>query len=166
MKIWDLPTRLFHWLIALPVLLNYILEGGESPHKILGYIALVALVARIYWGLVGGEHSRFRSFPLSLHKVRIYLVSLLTATPKNYVGHNPMASWVYLGIWLMVFLLGVSGFMMGLDAFWGEEWLEKTHGALATITKFMVLGHFLGILVDTIKFKRKTWLAMITGKKE
>jgi cytochrome b len=137
--IWDIQTRVYHWLIAIPVFLNLVLEDGDSLHKVLGYLALFGLFLRGIWG--------FRS------KSR-------AARPRN-----PVASWIYIGIWTNVALLGLSGFMMGLDAFWGEEWPEKIHETLALIMKIQVLIHFAGIVFDSIKFKRKTWLGMIVGKR-
>jgi cytochrome b len=163
--VWDLPTRVFHWIVAIPVLLNFFLEGGELPHKILGYVALIGLLLRLIWGFKSTSHSRLAHFPLKRSEVWDYLASIAKREPKMYVGHNPIASWVYLLIWLMVVLLGVSGFMMGLDAFWGEEWLEEIHEALSNILMGLVLLHLGGIFFDSIKFKRKTWLGMITGKK-
>jgi cytochrome b len=163
--VWDLPTRLLHWIIALPVLLNFILDGEDTPHKILGYISLVGLILRTIWGFKTTGHTRFSNFPFKLSEVKSYAASLICSDAKLYPGHNPLASWAYVFIWVLVALLGISGFMMGLDAFWGEDWLEETHGRLATAMQILVLIHLTGIGFDSFKFKRKTWLGMVTGKK-
>jgi cytochrome b len=163
--VWDLPTRLLHWMIALPVLLNFILDGEDTPHKVLGYISLAGLMLRTIWGFKTTGHARFNNFPLHLREVKNYAVSLLRSDAKLYEGHNPLASWAYVFIWILVALLGISGFMMGLDAFWGEEWLEETHSSLASAMQVLVLIHLTGIGFDSFKFKRKTWLGMVNGKK-
>jgi len=62
--------------------------------------------------------------------------------------------------------LGVTGFMMGLDAYWGEEWLEDLHENLSTALMVLVVLHLLGIAFDSWKFRRKTWLGMITGRRQ
>lgn len=157
--VWDLPTRLFHWLIALPVLINFILDGEEKWHHRIGYVALTALFFRLFWGFITNSEARFSKFPLSWNKIKNYNKSIPS------VGHNPIASWTYIFIWLIVAALGISGYMMGLDAYWGEEWLEELHEIFSKIMKVLVLMHFTGIIMDSIKFRRKTWLGMITGKK-
>jgi cytochrome b len=164
--VWNLQTRIIHWLIAIPVLFNFFIEGGDRPHKILGYIALAALVLRIIWGFKSASHyAHFRHFPLKANDVLAYGLSLTKAEQNPYKAHNPVASWIYIFIWILVLLLGITGFMMGLDAYWGEEWLEELHESLSSGMKVLVLLHFVGIIMDSIKYKRKTWLGMITGKK-
>jgi len=133
--VWDIQIRIFHWLVALPVLMNFFLEGGDGPHNVLGYVALTALVLRLLF------------------------------IKKTASGRGQLANWVYIFIWVLVFLLGLTGFMMGLDAFWGEDWLEEIHEALATGMKVLVFLHLTGIVRDSVKYKRKTWLGMITGKR-
>lgn len=159
--VWNLPTRILHWLIALPVLTNFIIEGGEKAHKVVGYISIAALILRIIWGFMTKSEARFANFPLSLGEVK----SFFQNKTKSYSGHNPVASWTYIFIWISVGFLGITGFMMGLDAYWGEEWLEEIHEILAKGLKVLILIHFIGIIIDSIKFKRKTWLGMITGLK-
>lgn len=140
--IWSIQSRLIHWLIALPVLANFILEGGELPHQALGYLAAAMMLVRLLWGFVAKDHAAFSAFPRS------------------------RASWVYLFIWALVGALGVTGFMMGLDAYWGEEWLEDLHENLSTALMVLVVLHLLGIAFDSWKFRRKTWLGMITGRRQ
>jgi cytochrome b len=156
--IWNRTTRLLHWAIALPVALNFFIDGGDTPHKILGYVAFGALVIRMFWGFISRDHANFKSFPLSIKEI-------MSSQTKKYPGHNPLASWAYIFIWICVAILGVTGFMMKLDAFWGEEWLEEFHESVSTILSVLVVSHFIGLILDSIKNKRKTWLGMITGKR-
>lgn len=55
--------------------------------------------------------------------------------------------------------------MMGLDVFWGEEWLQDLHKLFSLAIQGLVLVHWLGMLLDSYHFRRKTWLAMITGRR-
>lgn len=158
--IWTRITRILHWAIAIPVAMNFFIDGGDDPHKILGYIALATLLVRFFWGFKSNDHANFKSFPLSLGEVKKFLSS-----SKTYEGHNPLASWNYILIWICLFFLGLTGFMMGLDAFWGEDWLENLHEQISTLLTLLILIHFIGIIFDSIKLKRKTWLGMITGKR-
>lgn len=162
---WNIVTRLSHWLIAIPVLLDFFIEGGEISHKILGYIALAAVVFRFAWGFFTKDEANFSSFPLNAKKTFEYAKSAFTKNKIHYSGHNPLASWVYIIIWMLVLALGITGFMMGLDRYWGEAWLEEFHEALSNALILLVAFHFIGLILDSWKFKRKTWLGMFTGKK-
>ncbi len=164
--IWDKVTRIVHWTIALAVVLNlYLLEEGDPPHQWVGYVAVAAVFIRMIWGFVGSEPSRFRSFPLHPRKLMRFVKSMLRGEKEDYRGHNPLASYVYLGIWTLILSLGVTGFMMGLDAYWGEEWLEELHEGISVALQLLISAHFIGLATDSLTFKRKTYLAMITGRK-
>ena len=166
-KIWDLPTRLLHWIIALCITLNlFVLEDGDLGHRWIGYISVFAFSLRFFWGFFGGNTSRFKLFPLHPKQTLAFIRNLVTGKPEeHYPGHNPLATWVYIAIWSCIVCLGVSGWMMGLDAYWGEEWLENLHEAFAKGIQALLILHLLGIALDSFKHRRKTWLGMITGKK-
>lgn len=85
--------------------------------------------------------------------------------PRPYPGHNPLASYAYFAIWGLIFALGISGWMMGLDVFWGEYWVQDLHKIFSLVLQGLVLVHWLGMLLDSYHFRRKTWLAMITGRR-
>ena len=163
--VWGLFTRTLHWAIAIPVAINFFIDGGDLPHKVLGYFALIALVIRFCWGFRAPDYANFEKFPLSLLHVKTFLLSLKNKNSVDYSGHNPLSSWVYIMIWILVIGLGITGFMMGLDAFWGEDWLEEFHELLSSALASLVVLHLVGIIFDGIRHKRKTWLGMITGKR-
>lgn len=165
MKPWSLITRLTHWLIAIPVLLDFFIDGGEIEHKVFGYLAFSATLFRLGWGMVAKDLARFSYFPLSTREFWQHGRSLFSRKAINYPGHNPLASWIYLAIWTLVMGLGITGFMMGLDAFWGDEWLENLHEVMSNTLLTLVLLHFLGIAFDSWKFQRQSWKGMFTGDK-
>lgn len=140
---WSPLSRFIHWAIALPVLLNFFIDGGDDAHKIFGHIALFALIARVLWGLIAKDRAHF----------------------KYFRSRDLLPSIVYVLIWSFVGLLGISGLMLGLDAFWGEEWLEELHVFFSNALMGLVVIHFIGLTLDGIKNKRKTWPGMITGKR-
>jgi cytochrome b len=162
---WNLFTRITHWLIAIPIFLDFFLEGGDAPHKVMGYLALGATLVRFIWGFITNDQARFLFFPLGLKSSFEYLSALFSANPIKYPGHNPLASWVYILMWILAIALGITGYMMGLDAYWGESWLEELHASLSNGLQLLVILHIAGILFDSWKFKRKTWMGMISGKK-
>lgn len=91
-RIWDLPTRLFHWGLALAVTgqLATGLSGLMEWHFRIGYLVLALLLFRLVWGFVGGYWSRFRSFLHSPGAVFSHLRG--QAHPDQLVGHTPLGA--------------------------------------------------------------------------
>jgi cytochrome b len=108
-RIWDLPTRVFHWVLVLCVtgLLITGHLGGDvmAWHFRLGYVVLTLLLFRILWGIVGGHWSRWAQLPISPVRVMAYVQGRYKAT--DFAGHNPLGSWSVLAF-LLVLLLQVS----------------------------------------------------------
>ncbi|MGV0959143.1 MAG: cytochrome b/b6 domain-containing protein [Limnohabitans sp.] len=100
LRIWDLPTRLFHWLLAL-CFVGLVITGnvgGQAMlwHLRLGYVVFSLLLFRLAWGLIGGHWSRWSSLPLGLTKLRRYLQGQSQAS--DLAGHNPLGSWSVLAL--------------------------------------------------------------------
>lgn len=95
-RVWDLPTRLFHWVLAVTVVGSVVSAkiGGNAMvwHFRFGTVVLALVAFRILWGLVGGRWSRFASFIYAPATVLRYLRG--QARPGEYldVGHNPLGS--------------------------------------------------------------------------
>lgn len=164
--IWTKTVRLIHWAIAILVTLNlFVLEDGDPPHRYIGYAAVALVALRFFYGLTTKSEGSFKKLPLSFHELKKFLTAKMKFEKIDYPGHNPAASWVYIFIWISIVCLGITGFMMGLDRFWGDETLEETHELFSQAVLVLVVIHFIGIALDSIQYKRKTWLGMITGKK-
>lgn len=162
--LWDLPTRLLHWLVAGGILCNFfILEPGDPAHRWVGYGVTCVVLGRWVWGFFGNRAARFSSWPLSRPELRAFTKNLFAASHPDYPGHNPGGALAYFMIWLTIAALALSGWMMGLDRFWGEEWLENVHAACSRLLQFLVVMHLLGLAHDSLRFRRHTWLGMITG---
>lgn len=91
-RIWDLPTRLFHWLLAACVLGSFVTVkmGGfwMDYHLLCGYAIVALLVFRLVWGIVGPHHARFRHFLQGPRGVYDYLRG---KTPPS-AGHSPLGA--------------------------------------------------------------------------
>jgi cytochrome b len=136
-RVWDLPTRLFHWaLVALVVCLvisGY--RGGDAMqwHARFGYAVLSLLLFRIVWGFVGGRWSRFSSFLYAPKSVGAYLRG--RAHPDHLVGHNPLGG---LSVFAMLAILvaQVATGLVGDDeiAFTGplNRFVSSAQGLAAT----------------------------------
>jgi cytochrome b len=93
-RVWDLPTRVFHWslLACLAGLVSSAQIGGAAMdwHFRFGYTVLSLLIFRLVWGLVGGQWSRFASFAYSPATVMRYLQG--QGRPEHSIGHNPLGA--------------------------------------------------------------------------
>jgi len=93
-RIWDLPTRLFHWLLVAAVI-GLVITGNLGGnwmtwHQRLGYAVLALLLFRLMWGLIGGRWSRFSHFLFSPRTLWAYLRG--QADPRVAVGHSPLGA--------------------------------------------------------------------------
>jgi len=95
-RVWDLPTRLFHWALALALVAQVITGkiGGAALtwHLRIGYCIFALIVFRLVWGFVGGRWSRFKSFFYGPASVLRYLRNRRDARDLFHVGHNPLGS--------------------------------------------------------------------------
>lgn len=99
-RIWDLPTRLFHWVLAASVIGLVVTAkvGGNwmEWHFRLGHLVLALLVFRILWGLIGGRWSRFASFVYSPARVWRYVRG--NGSASDSVGHSPLGALSVFGL--------------------------------------------------------------------
>ncbi len=166
--VWDIPTRLFHWLLALSFVGAFVTAESERTrdlHLLFGYTLLGLIGFRLVWGLIGTRYARFRSFLFSPVAVRDYLVSLLTRHPKHYLGHNPAGS---LAVFLMLglgLLAGITGWAAYNDTS-GGEWLEELHEGMANAMLVVVFVHIAGVVVSSLLHRENLVRAILTGHKQ
>lgn len=93
-RVWDLPTRVFHWVLVLCVIAQAITGslGGNAMvwHFRFGYGVLTLLLFRLIWGLVGGRWSRFAAFIFDPQSVVNYIRG--QGKPEHGVGHTPLGA--------------------------------------------------------------------------
>ncbi len=99
-RVWDLPTRLFHWLLVTLVVVSFVTvkAGGNwlQIHFYSGYAIVVLIAFRIIWGFVGGRYARFSSFLFGPGSVLQYLRGA-RAAPRT-LGHNPLGAFSVFGL--------------------------------------------------------------------
>lgn len=115
-RVWDLPTRLFHWLLlaCLIGLVSTAQVGGNAMewHLRLGYAVLSLLLFRLSWGLVGGQWSRFSSFLYSPATLLRYVRG--QGQPEHAIGHNPLGA-ISVLLLLGILLLQVASGLISDD---------------------------------------------------
>ncbi|HST01221.1 MAG TPA: cytochrome b/b6 domain-containing protein [Usitatibacter sp.] len=125
---WDLPTRVFHWTLALLVTFSFVTgKVGESWmdwHMRSGYAIVSLLLFRIAWGIVGSREARFASFVRGPAAARAYLQELRAGRREVVEGHNP------LGAWSVVAMLALLALQVATGLFSNDE--SSHEGPLAT----------------------------------
>jgi len=95
-RVWDLPTRLFHWLLVLSVVgsftTGYLGGNAMAWHLRFGYVSFTLLVFRLLWGFCGGHWSRFRSFAYAPAASLRYLRGQSRPDEHHHVGHSPLGA--------------------------------------------------------------------------
>lgn len=178
-RIWDLPTRLFHWLFAVSCSAAWV--SGDDPrytdlHLFAGYVALGLVFFRLLWGFTGGKYSRFAQFVRGPSSVRHHLSHLLMDGRQHQPGHNPAGGWAIvtmLGLVLvlaatgLVVLGGEEGFgpMSGLFVIRQGVAVHEWHEALAWVLLAVVVLHLTGVAVESLLQRQNLPLSMITGLK-
>jgi len=164
-KVWDLPVRIFHWLLAGSFAIAYLVAESEqlrALHVILGYTASGLILFRIVWGLVGSQFARFSSFMFPPAAAVGYLRSLVKQ-PQHYIGHNPAGSYAIYGILVAGLATGVTGYMTLTEI--GGESLEEVHEACANVWLGLVIVHVAGVFIGSWIHRENLVRAMITGYK-
>lgn len=172
-KLWDLPTRLFHWglVVAIPLSWWTAEQGDLDLHQWLGYTLLVMVVGRIIWGFIGSRHSRFSDFLKGPRAILAYMRGDGAESP----GHNPMGGWSVVVMLLLILAQAVSGLFNTDDILFsgplysqvGVEFRDAmgvVHEVAFNVLLAMVALHICVVLYHQFKLKEKLIQAMIKGR--
>ncbi len=180
-RVWDLPTRLFHWLLVGCVLTALATEfiapaWWMSWHIAAGYIIAALLLFRLVWAMFGSEHSRVAGFSYRPQKVVDYLRDLLKLRPPHYLGHNPAGATMIFAFFAVLTALVATGFIVqggqekqgplaGVTSFAFGSGARSVHSVLAYALMAMVVAHLAGVLADGLLHRSSLVRAMFTGWK-
>ena len=164
-RVWDPVVRLFHWTLVASFFGADLLSDFRNVHKALGYVALGAVAVRLVWGFVGSSHARFADFVPGPRRFFGYVRDMVRGREERFVGHNPAGGAMVVALLAMVVLLGVTGWMMGLDRFWGAAWLEELHDSAASLALALVAFHIGGVLWVSRRHDENLLVSMLTGRK-
>ena len=169
-KVYDAPTRLFHWLFAglfLGAFAIAKLTDDESAffsqHMLLGMLLTALTLLRILWGVVGSRYARFTSFPLNPKRLIEYFRDILTSKRNRHLAHNPASAWAALLMMGLALGLGSTGYLMATGH---KKAFEDVHELLANAFIFVVVAHVAGVALHQIQHKDGIALSMINGKKD
>ena len=139
-RVWDVPTRIFHWVNFLAVMILMFVglvmlfksELGISSveakialktlHVIVGYVFVLNLLWRIVWGFIGNRYARWTAVfpgPGTGRQLRTYLASLREGRPQQYAGHTPAARLSITVIYLVLLVMATTGLIRaGTDIYY------------------------------------------------
>lgn len=181
LRVWDLPTRVFHWSLTLAVVAAVVSAkvGGNAMtwHFRLGYVVLTLVAFRVLWGLVGGRWSRFASFVYGPATVLRYLRGRVQPGEHLDVGHNPLGSFsVFALLALLALQVGtglvaddeiasvgpLNAFVSSDSALLATGW-HKTWGQWALLA--LVALHLAAIVFYRLRHGKDLVRPMLTGDK-
>ena len=180
-KIWDSPTRLFHWMLV--VLIGLMWWSGEQRmldwHRLGGYAIITLLLFRWSWGIVGSTTSRFSALAATPGQVLSYLRHSVRHRGKaSSLGHNPAGGWSAIIMLLLLtaqaglglISVDVDGIESGPFAYLVEfetgRWAAGLHGALFNILLGIIALHIAAVVFYLIYHRENLIGAMITGSRK
>ncbi|WP_412851351.1 cytochrome b/b6 domain-containing protein [Ectothiorhodospira shaposhnikovii] len=178
-RIWDLPTRLFHWsLVILLFGLWYTSRDVMTLHwhMWLGYALIALLLFRILWGVMGTRSVRFSDFLAGPVTVFQYFKGLFTGDGHRHPGHNPMGGWavmIMLGLLMFQSFTGLfandqifnRGPFARMVSSSTSDWLTGLHKLNFDLILIMVGIHVTAVLLYWLLKRDNLILPMITGRK-
>jgi cytochrome b len=162
---WDAIVRLLHWALAALVLFNLVRDDGRQWHRWAGYAACAVVLARLLWSAFAARPANWRDLKPSLRATWHHVRELLRGRAPVSEGHNPLGLWMVWILWTLVLLLGASGCITRLDAFWGEEAPIAIHAWLADALLACVCIHPAAVLAMSLLQRENLPRAMITGRR-
>ena len=179
-KVWDVPVRLFHWLLVL--LFAFMILSGKLKdewmvwHMRAGYAILALLLFRILWGFAGSSYARFASFLAGPSACLAFVRKLLARAPAHSAGHNPLGGWMVLVLLLaLLFQVGsglfanddvlIEGPLASLVTKAVSDQLTSWHYWNVNLLLGLAAVHILAVLYHVLFMKENLIGAMFTGVK-
>ncbi|MWB77308.1 cytochrome B [Pseudooceanicola sp. 216_PA32_1] len=166
-RVWDFAVRGFHWLLVVAFVLNAFVTDAESAlHHWIGYFVVALVGLRLVWGLVGTRFARFASFPPSVSGAMQQLREIAGGDTRPHAGHTPLGALMIYNLLATMLLIGLSGWMMTTNAYWGVDWVEALHEALVTWAEICVALHIGAVIWESRRTGVNLPRAMVTGVKD
>lgn len=178
--LWDLPTRLFHWLLVLLLVCQW---GTAEWHWLdmrwhfwFGYATLALILFRVLWGFFGSDSARFARFVRGPRAVLGYVRNIAKREPEYLAGHNPLGGWSVLALLACVLVQAVTGLFSGDDddllygplAGWlgsgAMDAVTDVHEATKNVLLALVAVHVLGVLWHLFVKRENLIAAMVGGR--
>ena len=176
--IWDLPLRLFHWLLAVAVIVSIGSVKNENMfvHEKSGLTILGLLAFRLVWGLVGSHHARFVHFVRSPGEVIAYISRRFAGNRDHHAGHAPSGGYATVAILLVLSVMASLGLMSNDDvlyeaplAAWAGEFTQTAsfwHRRIEVLIFAIIVLHLAAIAAYRFLLGQNLIPAMIHGGRD
>jgi cytochrome b len=180
-RVWDLPTRLFHWLLVLSVAAAGVTGWLMPPswlsiHVWLGAAIGVLILLRLVWGFAGTAYSRFSSFVCGPRAAILHLREIASGTVRREPGHNPLGAWMVMTLLIALAILVTTGGMAlggvfkqgpfkSLLMFQSGWAAREIHELLALGLLVLVTLHLAGVIFESHRSRENLVASMVTGTK-
>jgi cytochrome b len=177
-KVWDLPLRIFHWLLVAGFFVAYLTEEELlTVHVWAGYLVLGLLIFRLLWGFAGNDYARFSSFLCRPAKSFAYVKDAIALKSKRYLGHNPAGAAMIVLLIIGLFMTVLSGLvayaadqdlgsLAGMVGSSNEKLWEEAHEVAANFTLLLVILHVVGVAFESVVHSENLVKAMWNGYKK
>lgn len=174
-RVWDLPTRVFHWALVALLMVGWFSggeEGGAATlHRYAGEAIAGLIVFRVIWGFVGNERARFGDFIAGPRAIIEHLGDLFRDQPKRHLGHNPLGGLAVFALLALVTAMVITGLFSGGDEMAGPFVgmgglnMAEVHEALVRVLQAFVVLHLIGVAIESWLSRDRLVPAMISGAK-
>lgn len=176
--VWDLPLRLFHWLLAFGVVALWATAEAEwmETHLRLGYGMIGLITFRLIWGFVGPRHARFSNFLVGPVTLWRHLQSLASSTAGQSIGHNPLGGIMVVVMIALLAVQAATGLFATDDVVWSGPYNPAVSSATAdrltglhhfnfNLILAAVVLHIAAIAFYGFVKRQNLAAAMVTGRK-
>ncbi|MFZ1326042.1 MAG: cytochrome b/b6 domain-containing protein [Candidatus Contendobacter sp.] len=179
-KVWDLPTRLFHWSLVALMIAQWLTAENSSTmsyHLWGGYAILALVLFRVVWGFVGSDTVRFHDFVRGPGAAIAYIKALLRGETPLYLGHNPMGGWSILAMLMLLLVQAGTGLFANDDITiegplysWvsksTSDWLTTIHGFNFNLLLLVIAVHIAAVLFYLLVKRENLIHPMLSGRKQ
>lgn len=181
MKVWDLPVRLFHWVLVVLIFCAWATQEWNRMHwhVWVGYSILTLLLFRLVWGVVGSDTARFSRFLRSPVAALRHLAHLRRREADREIGHNAAGGWMVLVMLGLVGVQAVTGLcandlddggdiegplmhLVGKDR---SDWLSHIHAVNFSLIEWVIVLHVVAIVLYAVLKRQNLVRPMVTGTK-
>ncbi|MGY3486173.1 cytochrome b [Bradyrhizobium sp. USDA 4011] len=165
-QVWDLPLRIWHWALAILVLVAWVTPNvHDRLHRLAGYAVIGLLAFRLIWGFAGTRYARFGKLGVRLRAAPRYIWNLRRGITGRYIGLNPAGTVMLVALLLTLAVSAITGAMEVTVTFFGVWWVEDTHAYASDAVIILVGLHVLGVIVVGLLQRQNLVRAMFTGRK-
>ena len=162
--VWDIPVRVFHWLLVICFAGAWLTSESERLqmiHYAFGYTSCLLVVIRL---MIGTRYARFTQFIKRPNAVLEHFMAVLRGHAHHDVGHNPAGGLVMVVLMLLILVIGLTGYL-SIKEFLGN-FAGEAHEVVANLALAFVIVHILAAIVMSVLERQNLVKSMVDGKKQ